>query len=215
MSMLSTPVSVFAASTPASPMPSPPSGPHTYDICFSLPGQSEIRPPGFGIRLSNDTIAWTEDDRTSETSLSNVVAVHLSSAGRRVIVDRCAITFTDNTVLTVLNCDSGGYRNSECAADYRAFVTDLHARLASSPHGTIRFTAGWTPWRYQMTLVVTVVAAVVYVGTGLGLCLMAHDWRGLGILILGGIGSWRSERTTRANAPREYTPDNLPAALMS
>jgi len=216
MSIFSTPVSpVFAASTPASSVPAPPSGPQTYDICFSLPGESTVRPPGFGVKLSCDTIAWSEDDRTSETPLSNVVAVHLSSGGGRVNVDRCAITFTDNNVLTVVNCDSGGYRNSEQAATYRAFVADLHARLAASVHGTIRFTAGWTPGRYQMMLVITIGMAVVYVVGGVADYLLRGDWQGLGIVILGGIGSWRAERITRANAPRDYMPDNLPAALMS
>jgi hypothetical protein len=216
MSILSTPVpSVFAASTPPSSIPRSPSGPHTYDICFFLPGQSDVCPPGFGVKLTNDTIAWTQDDRTSEALLADIVAVHLSSSGRRVIVDRCAITFADNTVLTVVNCDPGGYRDSERAADYRAFVADLHARLASGPHRTIRFTAGWTPSRYQTMLMGAYVLAVVYAVVGMALCLMARDWRGLGIVILGGIGCWRMERTTRANAPRDYTPDNLPAQLMS
>jgi hypothetical protein len=48
--------------------------------------------------LNKDTIAWTQDDRTTETSFGNIVAVHLSSGGQRVIVDRCAITYSDNTV---------------------------------------------------------------------------------------------------------------------
>ena len=34
-------------------------------------------------------------------------------------------------------------------------------------------------------------------------------------MILGGMACWRLERTSRANAPRDYTPDNLPAELMT
>ena len=34
-------------------------------------------------------------------------------------------------------------------------------------------------------------------------------------VILGAIACWRLERRTRANAPRDYTPDNLPAELMT
>jgi hypothetical protein len=87
------------APSPASSMPAPSSGqPHTYDVCFSLPGQSSFRRLDSGVVLNKDTIAWTQDDRTTETSFGNIVAVHLSSGGQRVIVDRCAITYSDNTV---------------------------------------------------------------------------------------------------------------------
>jgi hypothetical protein len=208
---------MLAPSPPAASMPAPSSEQRrTYDICFSLPGQSIFRRLDSGVVLSKDTIAWTQDGRTSETSFGNIVAVHLSSsASQRVIVDRCAITFSDNIVLTVVNSGPGGYRDSERAAAYRAFVQDLHARLASGPYSAIRFTAGWTTWRYQMMLVVAVVAAAVCVAVGVADYLMAGDLRGPAIVIFGGMACWRLERTTRANAPRDYTPDNLPAALMS
>jgi hypothetical protein len=45
--------------------------------------------------------------------------------------------------------------------------------------------------------------------TGVGM-----DKKGV-ITIFGVISCLRLERTTHANAPRGYTPDNLPAALMS
>ncbi|MGA8615722.1 MAG: hypothetical protein WB760_29385 [Xanthobacteraceae bacterium] len=187
----------------------------TYDICFFLPGQSAFHRLDSGVVLGKDTIAWTQDDRTSETPLSNIVAVHLSSAGQRTVVDRCAITFSDNTVLTIVNSDPGGFRDSEQAATYRAFVQDLHARLASSSYGAIRFTAGWTPWRYQAMLSVAFAGAAASVISGIVFYLLLGDLRGPAIVILGAIACWRLERTTRANAPRDYTPDNLPAALMS
>ena len=139
--------------------------------------------------------------------------MHLSSAGQRVIVDRCAITFSDKTVLTVVNSDPGGYRDSERAAVYRAFVQDLHARLASGAHGTIRFTAGWTPWRYQTMLVVAFVAVVASVVGGTAAYLMLRDLRGVAIVVFGVIACWRLERLTHANAPRDYTPDKLPNKL--
>jgi len=187
--------------------------PHTYDICFFLPGRSAFHRLAFGVALSKDTIAWTQDGRTSEARLSNIVAVHLSSAGQRVIVDRCAITFSDKTVLTVVNSDPGGYRESERAAVYRAFVQDLHARLASGAHGTIRFTAGWTLWRYRTMLVVAFVAVVASVVGGTAAYLMLRDLRGVAIVIFGVIACWRLERLTQANAPRDYTPDRLPVEL--
>jgi hypothetical protein len=192
-----------------------PDQPRTYDICYFLPGQSTFRRLDFGIVLSKDTIAWMQDGRTTEISLVNIVAVHLSSAGQRIVVDRCAITFSDNTVLTVVNSDPGGYRNSQQAAIYRAFVQDLHARLASGAHGTIRFTAGWTPWRYQVMLVVAFVAVVASVVGGTAAYLMLRDLRGVAIVVFGVAACWHLEKTTHANAPRDYTPDKLPDELMA
>jgi len=138
---------MLAPSPTASPAPSSQSPRAYYDVCFLLPGQSTFRGFDCGVVLDQDTIAWMRDERTSESALSNIVAVHLSSGGRRVIVDRCAITFSDNNVLTVINCDSGGYYDSEHAKSYRAFVADLHGRLASGHYSAIRFTAGWTQSR--------------------------------------------------------------------
>jgi hypothetical protein len=207
---------MLAPSPPAPSTPAPSSQqPRTYDICFTLVGQSSFRRLDSGVVLSKGTLAWSQDDRTSQMSLRNIVAVHLSSGGQRVIVDRCAITFSDNTVLTVVNSNPGGYRDSARATAYRAFVADLHARLAPGAHGTIRFTAGWTPWRYQAMLVVAFVAVVASVVGGTAAYLMLRDLRGVAIVIFGVISCWRLERTTQANAPRDYTPDNLPAALMS
>ena len=110
--------------------------------------------------------------------------MHLSSGGQRVIVDRCAITFSDNTVLTVVNSAPGGYRDSERAATYRTFVQDLHARLASGRRGAIRFTAGWTTWRYQLMLVVVFVAMAGCLVGGVAEYLLLGDPHGLAIAII-------------------------------
>jgi hypothetical protein len=202
---------MLAPSMPAAP----PGGRRTYDVCFSLPGQSSFRTLDSGIVLTNDTIAWIQDSGITETSLGNVVAVHLSSGGRRVIVDRCAITFSDNNVLTVANCDGSGYRDSEHAKSYRAFIQDLHARLASGPYGAIRFTAGWTRSRYLRTLAFAAAGAIAAVVIGVWAFLMLRSFKGLFIVFMGCIGAFRLERMTRANAPRDYTPDKLPNELMT
>jgi hypothetical protein len=214
----SMPAPSSAGLSPTSPSPAGPlpQSPRTYyDVCFSLPGQSTFRTLDCGVVLNQDIIAWTQDERTSEAELANIVAVHLSSSGRRVIVDRCAITFSDNNVLTVVNSDGGGYYDSEHAKSYRAFVADLHRRLASGPYGTIRFTAGWTQSRYVTTLAAAYAGAAASVIAGMAIYLMFHKYQGLVIVTLGTIGNWRLERMTRANAPRDYTPDSLPAELMT
>jgi hypothetical protein len=208
---------MLAPSMPAPSSAGPlPQSPRTYyDVCFFLPGQSAFRRLDSGVVLKQDTVAWTQNDRTTETALGNIVAVHLSSGGQRTIVDRCAITFSDNNVLTVVNSDAGGYRDSEHAKSYRAFVADLHARLAAGHHSEIRFTAGWTQSRYLAMLAVAFAGAAASAIIGILFYLMLGGYRGLSIVILGAIACWRLGRTTRANAPHAYTPDNLPAELMT
>ena len=79
---------MLAPSPTPSPAPSSQSPRAYYDVCFLLPGQSAFRGFDCGVVLNVDIIAWTQDDRTCEAALSDIVAVHLSSGGRRVIVDR-------------------------------------------------------------------------------------------------------------------------------
>ena len=55
---------------------------------------------------------------------------------------------------------------------YRAFVQDLHARLASGRYGTIRFTAGWTQSRYLTMLVVAFMGAAASLIAGIAFYLM-------------------------------------------
>jgi hypothetical protein len=97
---------------------------------------------------------------------------------------------------------------------YRAFVHDLHARLAAAP-GTIRFTEGWPLWRCQAMLVAAAGMALVSAGLGLWEFFCARNLQGPVLLALGGYASWRFYRVALNNLPRDYTPDRLPEFLLS
>ncbi len=145
----------------------------------------------------------------------NIVAVHLKSCGRSVVVDRCTITFADGTPLSVVNSGPGGFADRERASIYRDFVHDLHARLAAGRYAEICFTAGVPRWRYQAMLAVTAIAALFCGGIGLVALVGFGNLKGLVILVLGGYVAWKYGRTTLANAPRYYEPDHLPETLLS
>jgi len=193
----------------------PRDNPRTYNVCFSVNGGRFLRKLDQGVTLGDDGLAWTMDGRVSGMPLGNIVAVHLWSAGQSTIVDQCAITFADDSVLCVVNSDPGGFTDRERVPIYRDFVRDLHGRLAAGAGAGIRFTAGVPPWRYWATLAATIVLAVLGGGLGLVTLVGFGNLNGLAILILGGYACWRLGRKTLANAPRDYTPGQLPEQLLS
>jgi hypothetical protein len=194
---------------------SPRGNPRTYNLCFSLNGGHFFRKLDQGVTLGDDGIAWTMDGCAAEMPLGNIAAVQLRSAGRTTIVDQCAITFADDSVLCVVNSDPGGFTDRERVPIYRDFVRDLHDRLAAGPYTEIRFSAGVPRWRYRAMLTATIVLAGLCGGFGLVVLVILGDVKGLAILILGGYACWKHGRTTLANAPRDYAPDHLPEELLS
>ena len=191
-------------------------GSRTYDLCINVAGRRLFwRNPNHGITLGNDTIAWTMDGDAMETAFTDIVAVHLNSAGQKTTFDRCTITFADGSGLLIVNTDPGGYRDAERAAHYRDFVRDLHARLASDRYPEIRFTAGVPRWRSMVMLGSAIAAAPMFALAGLGGYLFYHLWNGLLLLVVGEYFCWKLGRRALANAPRDYAPDQLPEELLT
>ncbi len=187
---------------------------HAYDVCFFLNRRRALHFLDRGITLSADGLSCTANGLPGAEPFGNVTAVHLKSSGGKVNTESCAITFADGNTLTALNCNPGGYADAALAANYRAFVHDLHTHLAPAP-GTIRFTEGWPLWRCQAVLVVAAGTAILSAGLGLWQFLSLRDLRGLGLVAFGGYASWRFYRVCMNNLPRDYTPDRLPEFLLS
>jgi hypothetical protein len=198
-------------------MPTAPTeSPRSYDLCINVAGRRLYwRNPNHGITLGADSITWTMDGSANEMAYGNIVAVHLDSAGQKVTADRCTITFADGRGLLVVNTDPGGYRDAKRGPLYRDFVRDLHARLSANGCTEIRYTAGVPRWRYRAMLIGAAIATPVFCLSGLLQWLLAGDLHGLGLAILGGYFCWTLVRRALANAPRDYTPEKLPQALLS
>jgi hypothetical protein len=191
-------------------------GPHSYDLCINVAGRRLYwRNRNHGVTLSQDCIAWTMDGDASETAYGNIVAVHLESHGQKVTEDRCTITFSDGRSIVIANTDPGGYADSTRAALYRDFVRDLHVRLALDRYPGVRFTAGVPQWRYVAMLVLAIVGVPAFAIAGLGGYFMFNMASGPWLFILGEYTCWRLGRRAVANAPRDYTPDQLPDLLLS
>ena len=206
----------LAGSSPA--MTSAKSGPppqetHRYEVCFFLNRRRALHFLDRGVTLNADGLSCTADGSPG-MELANITAVHLKTSGGKTNTASCAISFADGNALTVLSCNRGGYTDAACAANYRAFVHDLHRRLAAAP-GTIRFTEGWPLWRCQATLLVAAGTAVLFTGLGLWELFCLRNLQGPVLLALGGYASWRFYRVAINNLPRDYAPDRLPEFLLS
>ena len=201
------------------PVPSPPLSPghpRIYDVRFAVPGGRFFRRPYHGVALSDEAIAWIVDARTDTAPLSDIVSVHLETAGTpQFVVKQCKIVFANGVPLTVTNIDASGRPDEKMTVLYRDFVHDLHVTLAARPANAVRFTAGLAPWRYKLLLVTAIFAGLLFVVTPLVLLALWPDLNTLGLLAAGVGLCWPLAIMLRNNKPRDYTPDRLPEELLA
>jgi hypothetical protein len=188
----------------------------TYDLCINIAGRRLYwRNRNHGVTLGRDVMTWTMDGAESDAAYGDIAAVHLDSAGLKVIADRCTITLADGRALQIVNTDPGGDSSAERKELYREFVRDLHSRLPAARYPGIRFTEGWSLWRCQAMLALSALVALVSATLGLYVFLHLGEPRGLILLALAAYACWKFYRTALNNAPRDYTPDRLPDFLLS
>lgn len=188
----------------------------TFDLCINIAGRRLYwRNRNHGVTLGRDVMTWTMDGEESDAAYGDIAAVHLNSAGLKVIADRCTITLADGRALQIVNTDPGGYSSAERKALYRDFVRDLHSRLPAARYPGIRFTEGWSLWRCQAMLALFALVALVSAALGLYVFLHLGEPRGLILLALAAYACWKFYRTALNNTPRDYTPDRLPDFLLS
>jgi hypothetical protein len=187
-----------------------------YDLCINIAGRRLYsRNRNHGVTLGRDVMTWTMDGEGNDAAYGDIAAVHLDSAGLKVIADRCTITLADGRALQIVNTDPGGYSSAERKALYREFVRDLHSRLPAARYRGIRFTEGWSLWRCQAMLGLSALVALVSAALGLYVFLHLGEPRGLILLALAAYACWKFYRTALNNTPRDYTPDRLPDFLLS
>lgn len=189
--------------------------PHSYDVCFYRNRRPAFRFLARGVTLDRNGIACAADGASGAQPFAAIAAVHLKSSGAKVVVESCAITFNDGTMLTVVNCGPGGHADAARGSAYRAFVHDLHARLAAGGFSGIRFSEGWPLWQCQAMLALTALIALTAPALGLYVFACTGNLRGLLLTALAAYACWKFYRTALNNLPRDYTPDRLPDFLLS
>jgi hypothetical protein len=198
----------------------PPAEPHSYDVYFVTPDTPRFyfRNPDHGITVSDRGLSWTADGREGEAAFADIAAIHLQTAALGNAdrsIDQCRIEFVDGTRLVVSNASSNGLPDPAQTPLYRAFVRDLHARPAVQKSGAISFTAGMAQWRYKMLFATMIVAGLFFIATPAILAAVTGDWHALVIAGTGVIFCWPFTKMLMNNAPRDYTPADLPDELLS
>ncbi len=103
--------------------------------------------------------------------------------------------------------------NSNQGAAYRAFISELHQRVAKA-HGECRFEAGMAVWRFwpSVAVMVAMTGGLVYVlGRGM---LGGQLLTGLLVLAAGAVFLWQMGITVYGNRPRSYSPDAIPGDVL-
>jgi hypothetical protein len=97
--------------------------------------------------------------------------------------------------------------------EYRAFITELHRRIANSG-GNCRFEAGFAAWRWWPMVAVAVATAIALVYVG-GTTLLRGDF-GAGLLVGGfmGLFAWQMWPLISRNRPMRYDPRNIPEHIL-
>jgi hypothetical protein len=98
-------------------------------------------------------------------------------------------------------------------ADYSAFVTELHRRLAASGSGA-RFEAGMNPWLFWIGAVL-MVAIGVFLAVFMGRTALKGDLSGLAIIgAVALLFAWQTGTMFHRNRPLTYRPEQIPPAAL-
>jgi hypothetical protein len=198
----------------------PTANPRTYDVFFvtSATRRFYLTNPNHGVTVTSQGLAWTADGTPRNILFSDITEIHLQTAaignsGKQL--DQCKIVFGNGERLTVADSKANGLPDAAQTPVYRDFVRDLHARLAKQPNGTISYSAGVSKLRYRFMLATLVIAFLFFVATPIGLALFTGDLTALGYGVGGVMLCFPLLRLAMTNTPRSYTPDQLPAELLS
>jgi hypothetical protein len=188
----------------------------SYDLYFrSGAAKFSWRNSTPGISLSEDAIVWTADGREQQARLGDIAEIHLQtgSVGRNMIAS-CRLRCRDGSTLLIASNNGYGLQDDAHDKAYRAFVQDLHARLAARKDTQAAFTSGFSAARYRFGKVVIVVAGLFFLVTPVVLLLITGAWQMIWALFLGVSLLWPVYRVMRADAPRIYDPRQVPPELM-
>ena len=97
--------------------------------------------------------------------------------------------------------------------DYRAFMTQLHARMASAG-GRAVLVGGLGPRVYAAAMVCVTLVAMAMAGL-FARSIATGEWAGASFLVgFAALFVWQVGGFVRRNRPLAYTPDHLPEALL-
>jgi len=103
--------------------------------------------------------------------------------------------------------------NANQGAAYRAFISELHRRIAKA-HGDCRFEAGMAAWRFWPSVAVTLAMAAGLVYVVVRGMFGDQIVTGLVVFAAGLLFLWQMGKTVLANWPRSYSPEAIPKDVL-
>ena len=172
--------------------------------------------PVWHFRLTPDAIEWTAGPRSGRTAYADIRRLRLSFRPLSMQARRfyAEIWPARGDKLQVASTSWRGMADHERHdAAYRAFMLELHRRLADA-QAPISFESGSPAWRYWPGLVV--FAAVVLALAALAVQAVAtHAWSGAGfVAVVLALFLWQAGGYFKRNRPGRYRPQTPPRDLL-
>jgi hypothetical protein len=167
-------------------------------------------------RLGTDSLEWIVGGRPGRVAYAMIARIRLgfrltNFMGRRYTAEIFPRTGARMEISSY--SARGIVDNANQGAAYRAFISELHRRVAKA-HGDCRFEAGMAVWRFWPSVAVTVamMAGLVYV-VARGM-LGDQIVTGLIVLAVGALFVWQMGKMVLANRPRSYRPEAIPEDVL-
>lgn len=189
-----------------------------YTLCYRE-GDARVfwRVDDRPILLHENGLQWSAPDSPlRRATFEDIARIRLvtGSDGDGGLIGSCIIYFKDSRILTVMGGNNWGLCNPEKAERYRQFVHDLHRRLSADQSSRIEFLAGQTETSRGFSRAAIIVAALFFLVLPLGLFVVTGEPKCLYIMLGGFAFVSPFFGQFKANAPRNYSPRNIPAELL-
>ncbi len=171
---------------------------------------------GFWFRLGPHSLEWNLGGYPGQTPYPMIAMVRLgfrpSNFGNRRFI--AEIWPQKGAKLEIASAsDKSVVSMEDQGREYRAFIMELHRRIAES-RGNCRFEAGFAAWRWwpMVAVTVTTTIALIYV---LATTLPTGDL-GAAALIFGFmlLFGWQMWPLVYRNRPERYAPDSIPERVL-
>lgn len=179
-----------------------------------------FRPSALGaprnFRLLDRAIAWEIGRRSGAVTFDRITRVRMSFRPATLQTHRF-VTEIWSVGTPRLDIVSSSWKSmveqTDQGDDYRAFVAELHARLAASG-ANIRFEAGISPVVYWLGVMVFVAAALAFAGLTVRMLEAGAALAALLVAVFLLMFLWQAGNIFYRNRPGSYRPDTLPPTLL-
>ena len=171
---------------------------------------------GFSFRLGAHSLEWNMSGLPGQVPYPMIAMVRLgfrpsNFGNRRYIAE---IWPGKGAKLEIA---SASYKSmvsmEDLGPEYRAFITELHRRIAASG-SNCRFEAGFAAWRWWPMVAVAAATAIALVYVGATTLLRGDT--GAGLLVAGfmGLFAWQMWPLISRNRPMRYDPRQIPDQVL-